>query len=61
MERLLVLILATMEVLVPLLKILKQLIEGVCLNASIKILKIEIYPQMAILEEFIFLVMDERV
>ena len=45
----------------PLLKILKQLIEGVCLNASIKILKIEIYPQMAILEEFIFLVMDERV
>ena len=50
-----------MEVLVPLFKILKQLIEGVCLNASIKILKIEIYPQMAILEEFIFLVMDERV
>ena len=54
-------ILATMEVLVPLLKIRKHYIERVCLNASIEILKIEIYSQITILEDFIFLVTDERV
>ena len=50
-----------MEVLVPLLKIRKHYIERVCLNASIEILKIEIYSQITILEDFIFLVTDERV
>ena len=45
----------------PLLKIRKHYIERVCLNASIEILKIEIYSQITILEDFIFLVTDERV